>query len=335
MTGHRSQISPILEGTPRPLWSIMIPTYNCAHYLRETLQSILAQDFGSASPQIEVVDDCSTKDDPEAVVREVGQGRVGFYRQPGNGGHTRNFETCLERSRGILVHLLHGDDAVRPGFYAAMGGAFAARPEIGAAFCRHIFINGDGLWLELPQALRTSAGVLENLPELLAVEQRIQTPSMVVRRATYEDLGGFDRSLSWAEDWEMWARIATSYKVWYDPAPLALYRVHSTSNSSGHSKSGETMRDLDRLFTILAGYIGSPKGKKLTNRGRYKYASGALRRVAALVRAGEYRWAWNLLRGAVRLCPSPKLGAPLLMLLARIARSAILPGKPSSVALQS
>ena len=81
----------------------MIPTYNCANYLRETLTSVLAQDPGAEIMQIEVIDDCSTKDDPQAVVEELGKGRVIFYRQPQNVGHTKNFETCLTRSRGKLI----------------------------------------------------------------------------------------------------------------------------------------------------------------------------------------------------------------------------------------
>ncbi|HZY25562.1 MAG TPA: glycosyltransferase, partial [Bacteroidales bacterium] len=76
----------------------MIPTYNCAHYLRETIASVLAQDPGPEIMQIEVVDDHSTRDDPEVVVKELAGDRVGFYRQSQNVGYIKNFETCLQRS---------------------------------------------------------------------------------------------------------------------------------------------------------------------------------------------------------------------------------------------
>src|SRR4051812_35395473 len=107
-TNYIPPILPISTGERRPLWSVMIPTYHCAQYLRKTLGYVLEQDPGPELMQIEVVDDHSTRDDPEAVVRSMAGDRVTFYRQPQNVGHTRNFNSCLQRARGQLVHLLHG-----------------------------------------------------------------------------------------------------------------------------------------------------------------------------------------------------------------------------------
>ncbi|RVC64830.1 glycosyltransferase family 2 protein [Mesorhizobium sp. M4B.F.Ca.ET.088.02.2.1] len=112
---YRDPISPVPWEAARPKWSVMIPAYNCARFLATTLESVLAQDPGPAQMQIEVVDDCSS-DDPQRVLKEIGGNRVGFFHQPQNLGHIGNFHTCLDRARGELVHLLHGDDAVRPGF---------------------------------------------------------------------------------------------------------------------------------------------------------------------------------------------------------------------------
>src|SRR5207253_10172288 len=55
---HRPRIEPVPEGDERPRWSVMIPAYECAGYLVETLESVLAQDPGPDRMQIEVVDDC-------------------------------------------------------------------------------------------------------------------------------------------------------------------------------------------------------------------------------------------------------------------------------------
>ena len=175
---YRATIEPVSEGQSRPLWSVMIPTYNCAHYLRETLVSVLAQDPGPDIMQIEVVDDCSTRDDPEKVVSEVGQNRVKFYRQPQNVGYIRNFETCLRRSRGRLVHLLHGDDYVRDGFYSRLQRAFHESPQIGAAYCRHIVADEQGHWQRISELEQPESGILINSLERIVVRNPIQTPSV-------------------------------------------------------------------------------------------------------------------------------------------------------------
>jgi glycosyltransferase involved in cell wall biosynthesis len=62
------------------------------------------------------VDDHSTADDPQAVVREVAGERVAFYRNPRSLGAAGNFNQCIAHTRGRWIHILHGDDAVRPGF---------------------------------------------------------------------------------------------------------------------------------------------------------------------------------------------------------------------------
>src|ERR1700733_9809658 len=110
-------IAPVPKDVRRPVWSVMIPTFNCAGYLRQTLESVLAQDPGPHLMQIEVVDDASTDDNPHAVVQELGRGRVQFYRKARNEGAVQNFNTCIQRSLGHYVHILHGDDLVASGYY--------------------------------------------------------------------------------------------------------------------------------------------------------------------------------------------------------------------------
>lgn len=278
---HRTKIPPASIEVDRPLWSVMIPTYNCANYLRQTLASVLEQDPGPEVMQITVIDDCSTKDDPKAVVEELGQGRVEFYRQPENVGYIRNFETCLLRSRGQLVHLLHGDDFVKDGFYQKMQFAFEKNPEIGAAFCRHIAVDEQDNQIWISDLEQFESGVLSNSVERLAVKQRIQTPSIVVRRDIYEKLGGFDRRFSCCgEDWEMWVRIAAQYPIWYEVEPLAVYRIHSKSLSRMSTRTGADMRDLRMAIEIMKPYLPAPIAKQLSQQAREHWAIFAIRHLA-------------------------------------------------------
>src|SRR5690554_6924401 len=116
-----------------PTWSVMIPVYNCSLYLPQVLRSVLKQDLGEAMMQIEVVDDASTDSDVQRIVEELGKGRISYFRQAENVGSLRNFETCINRSKGKYIHLLHGDDLVKDGFYKKITQLFARYPEAGAA----------------------------------------------------------------------------------------------------------------------------------------------------------------------------------------------------------
>jgi glycosyltransferase involved in cell wall biosynthesis len=273
----------------------MIPTHNCAHFLRETLASVLAQDPGPHAMQIEVVDDGSV-DDPRAVVEELGRGRVTFFRQPENVGHVRNFDTCLLRSCGELVHLLHGDDRVLPGFYAAMEPAFREDAEIGAAFCRGVFMTERGHWVAFSRIERRDAGVIDNWLDIIAASQRLITPAVVVRRAVYERLGGFDRRLAWSEDWEMWVRIAAHYPVWFEPRVLAEYRMHPASSSGRNARTGENIRDTRRAIRVIRSSLPPADAERLSPRAEAWCADLALDMAKRAVRARDWRTALVQLR---------------------------------------
>src|SRR5689334_2129176 len=128
-------IAPLATNIKRPLWSVMIPAYNCSTYLVDAIKSVLQQDPGSDLMQIEVVDDYSTDANVEQIVKEIGKGRVSYFRQKQNVGSLRNFETCINRAKGKYIHLLHGDDFVKPGFYKNLTSLTEMFPEVGAVCC--------------------------------------------------------------------------------------------------------------------------------------------------------------------------------------------------------
>src|SRR5437764_10521408 len=153
------QIMPVPVGVERPHWSVMIPTFNRTTYLRRTLESVLAQDPGSEQMQIEVVDDCSTVDDPGPVVRAIAGGRVGVSRNSQNLGLMRNLNRCIERARGHLVHILHSDDYVEQTFYSVIGDLAARHADCAFLASRVFDVSETGViigvshrvkWMETP-----------------------------------------------------------------------------------------------------------------------------------------------------------------------------------------
>lgn len=251
-------IPPLPLGEKRPTWSVMIPVYNCSQFIPAALESVLKQDMGEKYMQIEVIDDASTDADVEELVRIHGRGRVAYYRQPQNVGSIRNFETCINRSKGKLIHLLHGDDRVNEGFYEKMEDIFYYNPGIGAAFCRYSAIDDQGRKLYEGRIVQSREGILADALAKIAKEQIIQVVTMVVKRQVYEHLGSF-YAVKYGEDWEMWARIAKHYPIAYTPEILAEYRKYLGSISWNKTEDGQNTKDLAHVLSIIENYLPPEK----------------------------------------------------------------------------
>jgi glycosyltransferase involved in cell wall biosynthesis len=258
----------------------MIPVYNCSRFLPEAIRSVLQQPFTKEEMQIEVVDDASTDADVEALVTEVGKGRVGYFRQQHNVGSLRNFQTCINRAQGRVVHLLHGDDRVLPGYYQKMDQLLAAFPEAGAAFCRVENFNEESIVTSAPHTLSEKEGILQDLLAQISESNQVQYAGISVRREVYERLGSFF-GVSYGEDWEMWTRIASHYPVAYTPAVLASYRNQSYSISAAKFRSGEYLKDLLFVIRQIRQYLPKEKRKRVYRRSRLTHAQYGIKQAQA------------------------------------------------------
>lgn len=307
-------IEPVHDLVGRPRWSVMVPTYNCARLAAATIESVLAQDPGQETMEIVVVDDAST-DDIAAVVQRFG-GRVQLHRQPSNLGVPANLTEAIRLARGEIVHILHGDDQVRPGFYAAMDRAFAD-PGVGAAWCRQIFMDRDGQWTGI-SPIEADEGMLADAACFLAAEQRIMTPSICVRRRVYEVVGGFNPALRCVEDWEMWVRIAARFPVYHVREPLAIYRMHDASNTGRNLRDAQEVAYAQLAIQLFRDSLPPGRAQKVMRAAREAIAGGAIAAGYRLLRAGDRRAAIAQARAAVRLGRSPETIARTAVLLARV-----------------
>jgi glycosyltransferase involved in cell wall biosynthesis len=269
------EIFPVAEGLSRPLWSVMIPAYNCSPYIRETILSVLLQDPGKEKMQIVVVDDASTDEDIASLVVEMGKGRIDYFRQPSNVGSVRNFETCLNLSTGKYIHLLHGDDKIMPGYYETMEKLFEQFPSAGAAFCSFDHIDEKGELIYHTATYAKEPDLLPHFMDLITRKQIVQYSSITVKREVYEKLGGFF-GVDYGEDWEMWARIGERYPIAYSPEILAAYRVHQNSISSDKFYSGKHLQDLDKVFKKILNYLPDQRKENANKSLRKNYLKWAL-----------------------------------------------------------
>ena len=128
------------------------------------------------------------------------------------------------------MHILHQDDIVLPGFYERLYHGITYNPDVGMAFCRFAIIDANGHWKELGPLESATSGVLNNWLERVATGYHVECPAVVVKRATYERLGGFRPDFTSALDVEMWVRIAANAPVYYEPQIFAAFRRHGGNN---------------------------------------------------------------------------------------------------------
>jgi hypothetical protein len=136
-----------------------------------------------------------------------------------------------------------------------MESAFSSHPTAGAFFCESLYVNESGKVTGRTGREQQDTGILDNFLEKIFVQQRIQTPSIVVRRQVYETLGGFDRRLDAFEDWEMWIRIANRYSIGFVPETLAEYRSSMFNASSMATIAGRNRTIIQCLFSIVDAYV--------------------------------------------------------------------------------
>jgi glycosyltransferase involved in cell wall biosynthesis len=248
----------------------MIPVYNCSRFIPDALGSVLSQDLGEDQMQIEVVDDGSTDADVEALVESLGKGRVKYFRQPQNMGSLRNFETCINRANGHLVHLLHGDDRVKDGFYKKFTSLFEEYPEAGAAFCGYSTIDDQGNKIKDYNLIQSNQGLITDVYSKMASGLPVQFATMVVRRFVYEKLGGFYGVIA-GEDWEMWTRVAKNFPIAFLPENLSEYRRFFGTISWPIIQRGINAKSLAKTTLLIESQLPNDK-KRVMKRTKNKRA---------------------------------------------------------------
>lgn len=280
----------------------MIPTYESDEKLAVALRSVLTQAPGPEAMQIAVVDDASPSNRIEQLVKAVdSKNRIQVIRNEQRLGLCGNWNRAISLAQGRLVHLLHQDDYVHDGFYERMKFAFQSAPQIGMAFCRSRFVDGEDRYLKTSSRERWTAGILDRWIYRIGVRQRIQTPAAVVARSTYEAIGGYLPELRFALDWEMWVRIAARFEVWYEPTAACTYRRHTGNETTRLWNTGAIWPDLIAAIEINSRSFPEVARNQLRAKSLRWNAHSAVRTAFNQYRYGEHERAYATLTRAKEL----------------------------------
>ncbi len=204
--------------------SIVIPCYNQASYLVESIRSI---DAGSRAIEIIVVDDGSTDETSDVAASIPG---VASIRQANQGlAAARN--AGLTRSRGRYVIFLDADDRLLPGAIEHGARALDDRPACAMAFGRCVMMGPDGSHWPTPEEPRVDG---DHHAALLRRNMIWMPATVIFRREALLEAGGFARGFDAAADYDLYLRITRRWPA-HDHAQLvAAYRRHA-GNMSGNA----------------------------------------------------------------------------------------------------
>lgn len=202
-----------------PVVSILMPVYKTAQYLREAMDSMLAQTFEDF--ELIVLNDCSP-DNAEEILDTYDDPRIVRYRGEQNQGLANVLNVGMDMARGKYIARMDSDDISLPNRLEIQMSYLEAHPEIDLCSCgMQLFGSKEGCW------------VRPNDPEKVKVEALFYSPvlhaSSVWRKESFDKAGlRFRQEMVPAEDYDMWCRALTKQlRLVNIPECLYLYRIRS------------------------------------------------------------------------------------------------------------
>ncbi len=219
--------------------AVVIPTYNRAEYIEQTLDSVFAQ---TRPPVVVVVADDGSTDDTKARISAwaARTSHLVFYVVQTNAGApaARNLGLARLNDRPDVdaVMFLDSDDALVPDALARLSDALIANPNAPLAYGRLRLMDANGTLGKLWEVEDADGDMYERL---LRRNFICTTGCALVRRSALTQVGNWDADLPYVEDWDLWLRLAEQGPVVRvtNGGPVINYRVHENNQSKNVSKA--------------------------------------------------------------------------------------------------
>ncbi|HXD33272.1 MAG TPA: glycosyltransferase family 2 protein [Pyrinomonadaceae bacterium] len=223
-----------------PLVSVVTPAYNQADFLRDTLESVLSQDYPNIEHQ--VIDDGSTDSTPE-ILKEYAD-RI-FVESHQNRGQTSTINKGWERAKGDIVTWLNSDDTFLPGAVSTAVNYFEEHPDVDIVFGDTLFTQADGTPIE-PSKKRAE---FDYRTFVVECANPIAQPSAFIRRKVIDDVGLLDPKFYYFMDWDFWLRAGLHHRIEYFPGLYSTYRLHKDSKTVAQAnKAAPELQYMYRKF---------------------------------------------------------------------------------------
>ena len=316
------------SGSPPPLVSVVVPTYNRTRFLPDALTSALAQTY--AAIEIIVADDASTEDVRGAVLSRFSDPRIKYERNPRNLGMGGNCWSALSRAAGKYVATLHDDDVWEPDFLASLVPPLEADDLLSVAFCdHHVVDEGGALDAAATEANtrrwhrdRLRPGTLRPCAKAAVVWQAIPAAMAAIFRKSAIDWSDFPPEVGTHYDiWLAYQAARTGGGAHYEPRRLTRYRVHDQSETRSWGSAAGRLKSMRQAEFVFRRFLEDPGLANLRSVIAGLYARKAVQLAGALIDDGAAYEARRILREAHRRAPRPEIKATMLLALLPVGAS--------------
>lgn len=289
---------------PQPPVTIIIPTYNRANYLREALQSALAQTYQNL--EVLVFDDASPDNTSSVVAEFSADPRLSYMRNQSNLGIIGNWQTAIKAATGDFFCILHDDDTLEPGFIESLLSPLLNDEKLILSCCDVWEMNERGLRLTKESeesSLRWKRNELkqERLEDFVysaAIDQSIPIGATLFRRSLVKPEFVSEQAQGAIDIWFIYQCAKTGYGAYYIPKRLMNYRAHSEGMSqSGRWRQYSVEGDLFRYEQILT----DPTMSRIHKSIQAKKAVALYIYGTTLLASGQHRAAYHVLKKSLQL----------------------------------
>lgn len=278
-----------------PLVTYVIPSYNHARYIAQTINSVLQQTYKNI--ELIVIDDGSTDESP-AIIAALASQHGFIFEQQQNLGLSRTLNKAIAMARGKYFCMLGSDDVALHDKTEKQVRLMEQRDDIGVSGGNALTIDSDGVIVS-KQKLHPYREL--SFEDVFQFKPGIAASSAMLRMDALQKLGGYDPQIR-LEDMYMWFKLtAANYKMVGLNDVLIYYRKHATNTYKNH----EFM--YDSMMQTFAPYAAHPLYQDVVNRYRNSMLiaiakqGNAKKAAAILAQIPPRYWNGKTLRGAAYL----------------------------------
>ncbi len=209
-----------------PLVSVLMPVYKGEQFIALSIESVLAQIHSNI--ELIIVNDGSPDHSDDVILPYLDDPRVKYIEQQ-NAGVAAARNTALLYAKGKYIGLCDQDDEWLPYKAEKQVEYLETHPEAGLVHGDVDYINEFGQLL--PHDPYFPAAVSGDCFPRIYMGNPVMAVAAMFRRNVVDAVGGFDQSIKYSDDFDLWLRIAAHHAVGYNEEPVARYRLHAENNS--------------------------------------------------------------------------------------------------------